>query len=215
MNVNPKNICQEINCITRVLVEYSISNAQNFAIQRNNRVSFSDDFNISAALKNNVAYDAMYAEMDKYNAFNMKLLDGAFVQMMYEFDDKGLSKHRLAYLPSPALLAFEDAATEYLDDELYLDIIMKNIVHIPIRFDYDRDCACSVEHPASHLTLGQYKNCRIPVKAPVEPALFIDFILRNFYYSLYTVDLQNKIKKKFNFAETIDANEKQLVHLYW
>lgn len=215
MNVNPKNICQEINSITSVLIKYSVSNTQNFTIQRNNRVSFSNDSNISAALKNNVAYDVLYAEMDKSNAFNVKLLDGALVQLMYEFDDKGLLKHRLAYMPSPNLPSFNEAEEEYLNDELYIDVIMKNIVHIPIRFDYDRDCACSVEHPASHLTLGQYENCRIPVKAPVEPALFIDFILRNFYHALYTVDLQNKIKRKFNFAETIDANEKMLVHLYW
>ena len=196
-------------------MRYSVCDRQNFAIQRNNRVSFSDDLNISAALKNNVAYDVLYSEMDKNNAFNMKLLDGALVQLMYEFDDNGLSKHRLAYLPSPVLLAFEEAETEYLDDELYLDIIMKNIVHIPIRFDYDKDCACSVEHPASHLTLGQYKNCRIPVKSPVEPALFFDFVLRNFYHSLYTGDFQAEIRCKFNFEESIDTEEKKLIHLSW
>ena len=213
MNANPQNICKEINDITAVLMRYAVSDKQNFAIQKNNRVSFSVGSNMSAALKNYKTYDVLYAEMNKAGAFNMKLLDGALVQLMYEFDESGLLKHRLAYMPSPTLLAFDDAEEEYLNDELYLDIIMKNIVHIPIRFDYDRECACSVTHPAAHLTLGQYKNCRIPVKSPIEPALFFDFVLRNFYHSLYTDDFQTEIRRKFDFEESIDSEEKKLVHL--
>lgn len=215
MNVNPTNICKEINDLTEILIKYSVSEVQNFAIQREHQVTFSQDTKISLALKNNIEYDVLYAEMDKECAYNMKLLDGALIQLMYDFDDKGLLKHRLAYMPSPSLLSFDSAPEEYCSDELYLDIIMKNIVHIPIRFDYDRECAHSVSHPASHLTLGQYKNCRIPVKAPIEPAMFIDFILRNFYHSLYTEKFQGEVKIKFNFEETMDSNEKKLVHLNW
>ncbi len=39
-----------------------------------------------------------------------------------------------------------------------------------------------MHHPFSHITLGEYKNCRIPADRPVSPMQFVRFIMEHFYY---------------------------------
>lgn len=52
-----------------------------------------------------------------------------------------------------------------------------------IRADYNRDPEESeLHHPYSHITLGGYKNCRIPVDRPISPMKFVKFIMEHFYY---------------------------------
>ena len=92
---------------------------------------------------------------------------------------------------------------------------MKNIVPFPIRFDFDADDKRHVDlsHPKSHLTLGQYQNCRIPVSAPITPIVFVKFILRNFYntaYHLYEADLDLPVTY---FGESITEGEQAIPHL--
>ena len=62
-----------------------------------------------------------------------------------------------------------------------------NIVHVPLRFDYDasEDLHQIINHPKTHLTLGQYRNCRVPVSAPLPPIQFMGYLLRNFYHTAY------------------------------
>ena len=74
-----------------------------------------------------------------------------------------------------------------MEDEIYADVIARNIVPFPVRFDYDGRDGIHEElaHPKSHLTLGQYENCRIPVTSPMTPFWFVDFILRNFYHTAF------------------------------
>ncbi|WP_443029068.1 DUF2290 domain-containing protein [Spirulina sp. CS-785/01] len=96
---------------------------------------------------------------------------------------------------------------------IYADILEKNISPVPIRFDDDPDNFEEIEHPQCHLTLGQFKNCRIPVSAPLTPSVFIAFILRNFYntaFKKFTQDLNFKFSL---FAETITNNEKKILHI--
>ena len=51
-------------------------------------------------------------------------------------------------------------------DEIYADVVGREVVPFPLRFDYDaRVKKQEVYHPACHLTLGQYTNCRIPVSS--------------------------------------------------
>ncbi len=84
------------------------------------------------------------------------MLDGALIQMSYEFSNFSLQRHRLAFLPSPVLEEFQTAPQAYLDDEISADITMRNIVPFPFRFDYDARDGHFAEmvHPKSHLTLG-------------------------------------------------------------
>ena len=62
------------------------------------------------------------------------MLDGALIQMTYEFSDKKLRRHRLAFFPSPHLEEFQNNPDIYLDDEIYADVVAKNIVSFPVRF---------------------------------------------------------------------------------
>src|SRR5690606_9999259 len=111
---------------------------------------------------------------------NMKLVDGALLQMMYSVQGDALLRHRLAFYPSPNLLPFQDAADSYMRDELFVEIVQRRIVPFPLRFDFDgrENVHVDVCHPKSHLTLGDVKDCRIPVSAPLTPRWFLEFILR-------------------------------------
>ncbi len=146
----------------------------------------------------------------------MKMIDGALIQMMYRFKDNILQNHRLAFFPSPYLDEFQNNPEIYEDDEIFADIIMKNIVIFPLRFDYvaNDEIFRELDHPRSHLTLGQYMNCRIPVTAPLTPFAFIDFILRHFYntaYRKYSVDLTVFPER---FPDTIADAERGIIHLH-
>ena len=97
--------------------------------------------------------------------------------------------------------------------EIYADIIAKNILPVPVRFDYDPENYKEFDHPKCHLTLGQFKNCRIPVSSPIMPGIFIAFILRSFYNTAF-----RKLTDEINFSsrlfeETISPMEKRIIHV--
>ena len=96
-----------------------------------------------------------------------------------------LQRHRLAFFSSPHLDDFQNDPEVYLDDELYADVVARSVVSFPLRFDYHDRGDQELVHPKSHLTLGQYRNCRIPVSAPMSPFWFMDFVLRNFYHTAF------------------------------
>jgi len=94
------------------------------------------------------------------------------------------------------------------------DIIEKKIVPFPLRFDYNReDVASTHSHPYSHVTLGQYTNCRIPAYGPISPRLFMQFVLENFYntYYLASYSLQGT-KEQCSNIQTITNDECRKIH---
>jgi hypothetical protein len=169
----------------------------------------------SIALKD-VSYDDVYKELDQNEAFHIKLVDGGLIAFQYSFDTEGkLTEHRLAYFPCPTLPSAEDAPALYENDELYGDITSKRIVRFPIRFDYAPGAHRELVHPASHMTLGQYANCRIPVAGPLGPTSFGMFIVRNFYCRAYTRH-KNEFDRKpvaLPRMETISTAERRLTHV--
>lgn len=131
-----------------------------------------------------VPYPDYYETIRLARSYDLRLLDGALIQLQYEFDAKrNLRRSVQRFLPAPDLLPYQTSPDLYLRDELYGDVVGSQVVTVPIRFDYDgrpgvvKECL----HPASHLTLGQYPNCRIAVAGPVTPYFFFEFILRAFY----------------------------------
>jgi len=187
----PEDIRHQMEKLTADLVGLSLCDRQNFPALRDfgqgcREVGIGDRGNISFALKN-VPYHEIYSELERTQTYNLRMLDGALIQMMYRFRDNQVETHRLAFFPSPFLEEFQNNPEIYLEDEIYAEVIMKNIVSFPLRFDFDCrvDVAVDVKHPRSHLTLGQYQNCRIPVSAPITPCHFIGFILRNFYNTAF------------------------------
>lgn len=174
------------------------------------------DLKSTAIALRNISYKLIYKELDENDQFHIKLPDGGLMLFQYEFgqDDK-LTKHRLAYFPSPKLPTVEEAPELYASDEIYGDILLDQIVRFPVRFDFDPRNYKPVFHPHSHLTLGQYENCRIPVSSALTPINFLRFILRNFYHRLYKKHM-NKFEMRLNRCEAtrcITENEKSLLHM--
>lgn len=212
-----QEIYSDINAITKQLISIGLSDKQNFpsCIQTGKgsyKIAYSGMQDLSIVLRN-VDYKEMYEELDKNNNYNVKMIDGALIQLMYTYENFNLISHRLAFFPSPFLENFQNEPEIYEDDEIYADIIAKNILPVPIRFDYDPDNHQELDHAKSHLTLGQFKNCRIPVCSPITPSTFISFILRSFYnttFKKFTAQLTFSSKL---FDKTITPGEKQILHI--
>ena len=213
-----KAIYAQIQKLTAELIETGLCDAQNFPsiIKRNGGV---EEIGITAAdnslFLKSIPYSEMYYELARKKIYNVKLIDGALLYMLYRFVDDKLVAHRLSYFPAPDLESFQNEPELYLEDEVYVDILDKRIVTVPLRFDFDRSEGVykPVEHPVSHLTLGQYEHCRIPVSSALTPYQFIAFVIRNFYHTA-----QSKYGDKFTvfrdrFEKSIFDKEFELMHI--
>lgn len=215
-----RKVCAEINGLMAYLVEVGLADDQNLAFEtpadgRNIAVTFPNTASFAALLKNRPYADA-YEEQRAARAFNVRMLDGALIQMSYEFtraDD--LVRYRMAFLPSPTLLEFQNNAEIYAEEVVFADVIDKRVVTVPIRFDFDArpGVAASLSHPKSHLTLGQYANCRIPAQAPLTPTLFVEFILSSFYNTALKSVTVAMPRHAHRFEPCITLEESQIVHV--
>lgn len=169
----------------------------------------------SALALRDVSYEDVYRDLFANEAYDVRMVDGGLLIFQYRFDsDAVLIRHRLAYFPSPVLPSIDEAPGLYDDDELYGDIVARRLVRFPIRFDYAPADHVEGLHPASHLTLGQYEGCRIPVAGPLGPSAFVNFIVRNFYGRAY-IRHKNKFDRNppaLQRMETISALEARMCH---
>ena len=212
-----RDIYKQINVATQKLISVGLSIQQKppscISTGKNSyEISYSGMQDLSIVLKN-IEYIEVYKELDKNQNYNIKMIDGALLQLLYIYKDSKLNSHRLAFFPSPFLHDFQNEPELYELDEIYADIISKNILPVPIRFDYDPANFKEIDHPRCHLTLGQFKNCRIPICSPITPNIFVSFILRNFYNTAF-----NKFTDKLDFPSNlfdhcITTSEKKLLHL--
>lgn len=204
----------QISKLTSTLIKLGLSIEQNFPSEVDGLIYIGGNKSLSIALKN-ISYQDIYNILEKEKNYNIKMIDGALIQMMYTFDEnEELLKSRLAFFPAPDLLEFQNNVQIYEMDEIYADMLDKNIVSTPLRFDYDPENFNQIDHPAAHFTIGQYKNCRIPVSTPISPNIFIDFILRNFYHSAKTKFMEElELDLRPLFSNTVDPLEKKILHL--
>jgi len=209
---NPVTIFKQIQKITEKLIALGLSAEQNYPTNQQGSITYSGMKDISIAMKN-IAYEEIYKNLEESKNYNIKMLDGALIQMLYRFENNELVSHRLAFFPAPNLESFQNEPEFYDNDEIFADILGKNIVTFPIRVDYDPGNFEEIEHPKTHATLGQFKNCRIPVSEPLTPEIFIIFLLRNFYNTAFRKHTQEFIMSSHRFAKTITDKEKSLFHL--
>ena len=218
MTPTPKSIKNDIDELIYRLIGNGVCNDQNFSIIRSSGrttdITFKGSEHVSLAL-DDIEYAGIYRELASKRSYNMRLIDGALLQMMYRLDGTVLLRHRLAFYPSPDLLPFQDDPDPYMRDELFIEIVRRRIIPFPLRFDFDgrKGVHVNVVHPMSHLTLGDVKGCRIPVSAPLSPRCFIEFILRNFYQTENYDFISDLPKHKIRFPKTITANEANLIHI--
>ncbi|MEU7769858.1 DUF2290 domain-containing protein [Micromonospora taraxaci] len=208
----------EITTLTKFLIESGLADDQNFpAITQTG----SDRFIVSypngsfATMLRNTAYKELYEHQLRHRSYSIRMLDGALIQMSYEFVGSRIEKYRLAFLPSPDLSEFQNNPELYLEDILYADVVDKRAVTVPLRFDFDdRDgVAQGLLHPKSHLTLGQYSNCRIPAAAPITPYLFVEFILRSFYNTATAAVAADLPVHFYDIESCMTTEEANLLHI--
>jgi len=70
-----------------------------------------------------------------------------------------------------------------------------------------------LEHPKCHHTLGDWPECRIPVSAPVPPAIFVDFLLRSFYDTRSTRWSERLPREGMRFEPSIHDRERGVLHV--
>ena len=214
-----RRVVQEINGATAALVESGLADDQNPAFE--SQVG-TDDYVVRyrrhgtvRSASRNTPYDDTYRELRRARSFNVLMLDGAMLQMEYEFHRRRLVRHRLAFLPSPDLLEYQNNPEIYTQERMYADVVEKGVVTVPCRFDYDsrEGTAVELDHPVSHLTLGQYTACRIPVSAGVTPHAFVDFVLRSFYNTASSVVDVRLPMPSLRFAACITPAERRTIHV--
>lgn len=215
----PEQILRQITQPTADLIKLSLCDHQNFPSLRVigkgiSEIGIGERGNIGDALKN-VSYRDIYTEMKRTQTYNFRMLDGALVLMMYRFRGDQVAAHRLAFFPSPFLEEFQNNPEIYLADEVYSEIVMRNIVPFPFRFDFDcrKEVFEEIDHPKSHLTLGQYQNCRIPVSAPLTPYYFVEFVLRNFYNTAYRKYCDEISHFIYCFETSITEREMAMIYI--
>lgn len=222
-----KDIFLQVQKTTSNLIELGLCMDQNFPsivkvaslIEEVNIDNFKSSHYSSVFLKN-ISYSDMYNELCRQRMFNIKMIDGALIQMQYRFNSNSIESHRLAFFPSPNLDIFQNEPDLYLEDKIYSDILDARIVTVPLRFDFDdskdqngNKVAIPVIHPISHLTIGQYKNCRIPVSSAITPYQFIDFIIRNFYNTAFELYSDKLLGDKKCFDVCICADETKIFNI--
>lgn len=209
--LGPTVVFKQIEKITAKLIKIGLSAQQNFPSNKDGCIAYTGMQDVSVAMKN-ISYEEIYKSLEQSKNYNIKMLDGALIQMLYNYSGGKLSSHRLAFFPAPNLESFQNEPEFYENDEIYADILRKNIVTFPIRFDYDPIGFIEIEHPQSHVTLGQYKNCRIPVSEPLTPEMFITFLLQSFYNTAFRKYTQDFKVSNQRFDKTITNKEKSVLH---
>jgi hypothetical protein len=214
----PQQIFTSIQSLTTHLVHSRLVDDQEWPriSTSGGSVEISTQNRVNSSVLKNVPYSAMYAEQARSRSFNFVLLDKALVQMSYEFEVGRLIRHRLAFLPSPSLLDFQADPDFYLNEVLYADIVGHQVVAVPIRIDFDvrNNVEVGRDHAAAHMTLGQYRHCRIPLSAPVTPGVFVDFLVRHFYRTpdMPEFAIDRELDRAFAVVDPpIDAD---LVHVF-
>lgn len=212
----PKDIYNQINKLTEDLIKFCLCEDQNFPSMKglhNDITEIGITNSDNSIFLKNIPYAEMYQEVLNQKAYNIKMIDGALLTLLYRFKNNEIVAHRLSYFPAPDLVAFQNEPEIYMEDEIYSDILDKRIVTVPLRFDFDNNVKTyrPIEHPISHLTLGQYKNCRIPVSSALTPYQFISFITVNFYHTAHNKSHLSPYKEKFE--DSIFPEEREFIHI--
>ncbi len=214
----PDGTASRITGILRYLAQCGISRAYQLPVRRSDgrvtTISFPGEERISNALKN-LNYRELYRDFLQHQAYTAVMLDNAIVQIMYRYRGSELSGHRLAFFAAPELEEFQNVPEWYWHDEPFIDVMAAATAPTLFRFDYnaDEEHHRSVVHPKSHLTIGRYGRCRIPVVAPLSPYMFMDFVLRNFYDTTKKSYSSSLPRSRSHFNESIDANERRVMHV--
>lgn len=215
--LSPKSIFTQIQKLTADLISTGLCAKANFSgcYRKGNVTEIRVKSKESSIFLKSIPYEEMYRLLSERETYNIMMVDGAIISLYYLFNKGKLRSHRLSFFPSPDLSSFQNEPELYLEDILYADILDRRIVSVPLRFDFDIDVAVCrpVKHPISHLTIGQYKHCRIPVSSALTPYQFLNFIVMNFYHTAYEEFCDKFSVFKDCFEDTIFDEERQIIYM--
>ncbi|MGE8451693.1 MAG: DUF2290 domain-containing protein [Pseudomonadales bacterium] len=213
------SIEKSTSSIIRALIEKGL--AEQFtmpSVASNNKftgdIGFASGVDIAWAMKDQ-PYTELYTELIRRQQFHAVLPDGGALQFLYKVRLNKIAKHRLAFYPNPNLKPFDTDALRYLQDSVWGHVVSEFQMPVVVRLDYENssDSYKAIQHSASHLTLGQYPNCRIPVSSPFTPWAFTELILRNFYSKAFEPLSRADIHKCVSFEECLMPEEMNHLHL--
>ena len=216
---SPSHIEREINETIRYLIRTGLSVDQQEAYVNSPTPSFAEVTFPNALHVKTVDrvedYVGSYVELLRARSFNVKMIDGALIQMMYEYRNGSIAKHRLSFYSSPNVEQFQNAETLYLEDEIDLDVIENFVTPFVFRFDFDStiDTETRMPHPSSHFTMADYENCRIAVSGPLTPCLFLNFVIANFYDTAEHNYSSGMPRFNARFANTVRDEEMDAIHI--
>lgn len=119
--LSSKEIHAQIQRLTVELIETGLCDAQNFPsmIKRDGNI---EEIGITAAdnslFLKSIPYSEMYFELVRKKIYNVKLIDGALLYMLYRFEKGRLIAHRLSYFPAPDLDVFQNEPDLYFEDDI-------------------------------------------------------------------------------------------------
>ncbi|GAA0586727.1 DUF2290 domain-containing protein [Rhizomicrobium electricum] len=160
-----------------------------------------------------------YLALLRAGDFSFVLDDGSIVQIAYIFDGASVVRHRLLYYPCPLAIApldmigYEGGLADFIEENFSERLDEYLLLRSPIRFDFDPGDARDY-HPASHVTVND-PCCRIPVRSAMGYAMFVKFVLENFYPDIWG---DSTVREALSFDEhelCLAAHDKARAHLTW
>ena len=190
--LNAKDVLKQIQQLTIDMIESGLCDAQNFPSSTQSTGGITE-IGISSAENSiflkNISYAEMYAELLSRKHYNLKMIDGALITLLYRFQNENLIAHRLSFFPAPNLEVFQNEPELYMQDELYLEFLDKRIVTVPLRFDFDSgDAFVPV---ASHVTFDSWSIRKLP------DTRFISYIPISIYFVCHEKFLSHGTNCKF------------------
>jgi hypothetical protein len=188
----PKAIATQLRNLMNLLLNSEIALAINPIVEYGSlrkRVTWHAPLSLAGTMSSST-----FATIDEYRNFlsdqmySAVLLDGALIQMSYDFEGVEVVGHRLCYYPCPF-----DVDSDLLRTDPFADVIdiyqsstaARINLRSPCRFDYD-EANSGPNHPAVHMHIIA-PNCRWAVSRPLSPGDFIRFVFRHFYPKIWAV----------------------------
>ena len=120
--LTPESVRAQIERLTGDLIGISLSKYQNYPSIREmgpgvTEIGFRngigiDTVGLSIVMKN-LPYQKIYDVLDHEQMYNVKMVDGALIQLMYRFRNGNIESHRLAFFPSPDLEEYQNEHSSF------------------------------------------------------------------------------------------------------
>ena len=165
-------------------------------------------------------YEEEYYDMLSRGVYTFLMVDYTMLQYFNIYSRDTLVKQNIGYVQSPYDVPYDlvEVEEEEEENEKVLTKICDLGSYTRMRFEYDPDNFENIKHPRTHLHLGCYKDCRIPINKPMRMYDYIKFVIKNFYSKKYddfirTISSEHYVFNENAYADTITSDEIQEIHI--